>query len=102
MALKKVNMHRCPNCGDDLAVIDVYEGATSSGTVFSNSFVKCRSGCSKRQILHSAGVSVRRKQLPDKTFLEMITHARSIGKRITTADKQRELAIRMRLKRAAN
>ena len=100
MALQKVNMHLCPNCGHDLAVIDVFEGITTNGTAFGDSYVKCRKGCTKRQILNSAGVSIPRYPLPDNMFLEMIEYARSIGKKISTSDKQREFSIKRQSLRA--
>ena len=102
MGQQKVSLYRCPNCGGDLAIIEVLEGITTAGTLLGSSFVKCRNGCSKRKILDSAGVRVSRPVLPDSMFLEVVEYARSIGKRISTPDKNRELAIKMRLKRVPN
>ena len=97
---QRVTLYQCPACGGPLAHIDLIEGSTSQGVLFGQTFVKCKSGCSKGKILRSKAGFIPKKPLPAKMFLEVIEHARSLGKRISTADKNRELAIKMRLKRA--
>ena len=66
----------------------IVEGITRLGTVLGHELIKCEQECSKADIIKS-----NPKVLPDDFFMEMISYARSIGKKIKQVDKNRELQI---------
>lgn len=84
----KVTIHNCTNCGGRLAHIKLVEGITRSGTILGNELIKCENGCNKADILKPEPVV-----MTDPFFMEMISYARSIGKKISKQDLNREMNI---------
>lgn len=81
-------IHGCPNCGGRLAHIQLIEGITSLGTLLGAELIKCENGCSKADILRP-----KPYVMDDPFFMEMIGHARSVGRKISNRDLNREMQI---------
>ena len=99
--IMKKTVNCCPCCGNDLALIELTEGITGAGTLLGRTFFKCSGGCSIGKILFDLEGLKRYRPLSADIFLDVLTHARSLGKRVSTADKERELAIKMSVLRGA-
>ncbi len=93
--LKKVRELKCPNCGGDAYLLDLIKGKTTGGQKLGDTLYKCRNGCSPQAALKDIPPKPP-KRLPDDMFLEMIAYARSLGKIITEADKNRETQLKFR------
>lgn len=98
-ARRKVEVKLCPSCGSDLAVIDLIEHTTPEGVNLGGTYIKCKSGCSVKQIIHAFPRKPRKQLLSDSMFLDVIDYARTQEKKITMADKEREVSIKMSRRR---
>jgi len=88
---KKVTILECPVCFDDLAHVRLNTG---------HEFIKCKSNCDPVSINLRIAAKYpipKPKKLRDvafgQFFLDVISHARSIGKKISTEDKAQEILI---------
>ena len=93
-------LYHCPSCLGDLALVEVADG---------RSFIKCRDGCSKPEIIKAAkqlGPVKRTKKLhelvSDQTFSDILNYARSIGKMISRTDMAQEASNFTRAKALKN
>lgn len=98
-ALNITTMGICPGCDGRLAIVEVIQSFTRAGTMLGTSYFKCENGCNKAEVLRRKRSMIPDAILPEAMFLEVIRYARSIGKKITKKDQQRELNLFMRSRR---
>jgi len=98
---KKVTIVECPVCYDQLVHVRLNTG---------HEFIKCKSNCDPISINLRIAAKYKLpkpKKLKEvafgQFFLDVISHARSIGKQISNEDKEQERVIwqRMRLLKSA-
>ncbi len=96
----KTTISDCPICNNDLLFVEHISGVA---------FIKCKTGCSKPEIMKAFDRLYPKKPpikkidkliLPrnNRLFLDVLSHARSLGKAIPAKDLNHEMNIYIKMK----